>query len=81
MPLQQRPSERKQQILTSQRRFTTGGLRSDQIARAQRRAQYEQKLMRMKYALNIFLIYHCKHFYKTTHKELKIYSSLINRFQ
>jgi len=38
----------RQQILTSQRRFTTGGLRSDQIARAQRRAQYEQKLMRMK---------------------------------
>lgn len=38
---------RQQQILTSQRRFTTGGLRSDQIARAQRRAQYEQKLMRM----------------------------------
>jgi len=37
----------RQQILTSQRRFTTGGLRSDQIARAQRRAQYEQKLMRM----------------------------------
>ncbi|CAL7937789.1 unnamed protein product [Xylocopa violacea] len=45
--LQQRPTERRQQILTSQRRFTTGGLRSDQIARAQRRAQYEQKLMRM----------------------------------
>lgn len=38
----------RQQILTSQRRFTTGGLRSDQIARAQRRAQYQQKLMRMK---------------------------------
>ncbi|XP_011882336.1 PREDICTED: uncharacterized protein LOC105570030 [Vollenhovia emeryi] len=37
----------RQQILTSQRRFTTGGLRSDQIARAQRRAQYEQKLIRM----------------------------------
>ncbi|XP_039303920.1 uncharacterized protein LOC105199195 isoform X2 [Solenopsis invicta] len=37
----------RQQILTSQRRFTTGGLRSDQIARAQRRAQYEQKLLRM----------------------------------
>lgn len=46
--LQQRPLERRQQILTSQRRFTTGGLRSDQIARAQRRAQYEQKLMRIK---------------------------------
>lgn len=45
--LQQRPTNRRQQILTSQRRFTTGGLRSDQIARAQRRAQYEQKLMRM----------------------------------
>ncbi|KAF7408794.1 hypothetical protein HZH66_003331 [Vespula vulgaris] len=45
--LQQRPLERRQQILTSQRRFTTGGLRSDQIARAQRRAQYEQKLMRI----------------------------------
>ncbi|KAG7200531.1 hypothetical protein KM043_001094 [Ampulex compressa] len=43
-----RALERRQQILTSQRRFTTGGLRSDQIARAQRRAQYEQKLMRMK---------------------------------
>ncbi|XP_036146131.1 uncharacterized protein LOC105829520 isoform X2 [Monomorium pharaonis] len=37
----------RQQILTSQRRFTTGGLRSDQIAHAQRRAQYEQKLLRM----------------------------------
>ncbi|KAL0132605.1 hypothetical protein PUN28_000398 [Cardiocondyla obscurior] len=37
----------RQQILTSQRRFTTGGLRSDQIARAQRRAQFEQKLMRI----------------------------------
>lgn len=47
MSLQQRSTERRQQILTSQRRFTTGGLRSDQIARAQRRAQYEQKLMRM----------------------------------
>lgn len=45
--LQQRPMEWRQQILTSQRRFTTGGLRSDQIARAQRRAQYEQKLMRI----------------------------------
>lgn len=38
----------RQQILTSQRRFTTGGLRSDQIARAQKRAQYEQKMMRIK---------------------------------
>lgn len=47
MSLQHRSTERRQQILTSQRRFTTGGLRSDQIARAQRRAQYEQKLMRM----------------------------------
>ncbi|KAI4492544.1 PREDICTED: uncharacterized protein LOC106785935 isoform X1 [Polistes canadensis] len=47
LSLQQRPLERRQQILTSQRRFTTGGLRSDQIARAQRRSQYEQKLMRM----------------------------------
>lgn len=37
----------RQQILTSQRRFMTGGLRSDQIAHAQRRAQYEQKLLRM----------------------------------
>ncbi|XP_020292116.1 uncharacterized protein LOC109858858 isoform X2 [Pseudomyrmex gracilis] len=37
----------RQQILTSQRRFTTGGLRSDQIARAQKRAQYEQKMMRI----------------------------------
>ncbi|XP_015609855.1 uncharacterized protein LOC107274820 isoform X2 [Cephus cinctus] len=45
--LQQRALERRQQILTSQRRFNTGGLRSDQILRAQRRAQYEQKLMRM----------------------------------
>ncbi|XP_071635388.1 uncharacterized protein [Temnothorax longispinosus] len=45
-PMQPRTLGR-QQILTSQRRFTTGGLRSDQIARAQRRAQYEQKLMRM----------------------------------
>lgn len=45
--VQQRSTGRRQQILTSQRRFTTGGLRSDQIARAQRRAQYEQKLMRM----------------------------------
>lgn len=50
LSLQQRHQsllERRQQILTSQRRFTTGGLRSDQIARAQRRAQYEQKLLRM----------------------------------
>ncbi|XP_078040080.1 uncharacterized protein LOC144471671 isoform X2 [Augochlora pura] len=48
LSLQQRSAiERRQQILTSQRRFTTGGLRSDQIARAQRRAQYEQKLMRL----------------------------------
>ncbi|XP_076677484.1 uncharacterized protein LOC143373803 isoform X3 [Andrena cerasifolii] len=48
LSLQQRSAmERRQQILTSQRRFTTGGLRSDQIARAQRRAQYEQKLMRI----------------------------------
>lgn len=47
MSLPQRSLDRRQQILTSQRRFTTGGLRSDQIARAQRRAQYEQKLMRM----------------------------------
>ncbi|XP_068977211.1 uncharacterized protein [Bombus flavifrons] len=47
LSLQQRSTDRRQQILTSQRRFTTGGLRSDQIARAQRRAQYEQKLMRM----------------------------------
>lgn len=57
LSLQQRSAmERRQQILTSQRRFTTGGLRSDQIARAQRRAQYEQKLMRMKYD--------CKSIYK-----------------
>ena len=47
--LQQRALERRQQILTSQHRFNTGGLRSDQIVRAQRRAQYEQKLMRLKY--------------------------------
>ncbi|XP_017889686.1 probable serine/threonine-protein kinase cdc7 [Ceratina calcarata] len=47
MSVQQRSAGRRQQILTSQRRFTTGGLRSDQIARAQRRVQYEQKLMRM----------------------------------
>ncbi|XP_053995671.1 uncharacterized protein LOC128885595 [Hylaeus anthracinus] len=48
LSLQQRSAmDRRQQILTSQRRFTTGGLRSDQIARAQRRVQYEQKLMRM----------------------------------
>ncbi|XP_015432478.1 PREDICTED: uncharacterized protein LOC107188662 [Dufourea novaeangliae] len=48
LSLQQRSAiDRRQQILTSQRRFTTGGLRSDQIARAQRRAQYEQKLMRI----------------------------------
>ncbi|XP_012257902.2 putative mediator of RNA polymerase II transcription subunit 29 [Athalia rosae] len=45
--LQQRALERRQQILTSQRRFSTGGLRSDQIVRAQRHAQYQQKLMRM----------------------------------
>ncbi|XP_046480085.1 uncharacterized protein [Neodiprion pinetum] len=45
--LQQRALERRQQILTSQRRYNTGGLRSDQIVRAQRRAQYLQKLMRM----------------------------------
>lgn len=55
LSLQQRNAiERRQQILTSQRRFTTGGLRSDQIARAQRRAQYEQKLMRLKYDQSIF---------------------------
>lgn len=47
--LHQRSLERRQQILTSQRRFNTGGLRSDQIVRAQRRAQYENKLMRLKY--------------------------------
>lgn len=47
MPAQQRSMGRRQQILTSQRRFTTGGLRSDEIARAQRRAQFEQKLIRM----------------------------------
>lgn len=45
--LQQRALERRQQVLTSQRRFNTGGLRSDQIVRAQRRAQFEQKLMRL----------------------------------
>lgn len=48
LSMQPRTLERRQQILTSQRRFTTGGLRSDQIARAQRRAQYEQKIQRMK---------------------------------
>ncbi|XP_032678177.1 uncharacterized protein LOC116847357 isoform X2 [Odontomachus brunneus] len=47
LSMQPRILERRQQILTSQRRFTTGGLRSDQIARAQRRAQYEQKIQRM----------------------------------
>ncbi|XP_029155585.1 uncharacterized protein LOC114928503 isoform X2 [Nylanderia fulva] len=47
LTMQPRSTLARQQILTSQRRFTTGGLRSDQIARAQRRAQYEQKLMRM----------------------------------
>ncbi|EZA56731.1 uncharacterized protein LOC105278037 isoform X2 [Ooceraea biroi] len=47
LTMQPRTALGRQQILTSQRRFTTGGLRSDQIARAQRRAQYEQKLMRM----------------------------------
>ncbi|XP_011145630.1 uncharacterized protein LOC105186847 isoform X2 [Harpegnathos saltator] len=51
LSMQPRPLERRQQILTSQRRFTTGGLRSDQIARAQRRAQYEQKIERMNSAL------------------------------
>lgn len=51
--LQQRALERRQQILTSQRRFNTGGLRSDQIVRAQRRAQYEQKMTRMKYEMFI----------------------------
>lgn len=51
--LQQRALERRQQILTSQRSFNTGGLRSDQIMRAQRRAQYEQKLIRMKYEMFI----------------------------
>ncbi|XP_014469907.1 PREDICTED: uncharacterized protein LOC106741951 isoform X2 [Dinoponera quadriceps] len=51
LSMQPRTLERRQQILTSQRRFTTGGLRSDQIARAQRRAQYEQKIQRMNSAL------------------------------
>ncbi|XP_043474215.1 uncharacterized protein LOC122506214 [Leptopilina heterotoma] len=45
--LQQRALERRQQILTSQNRFNIGGLRSDQIVRAQRRQQYEQKLLRL----------------------------------
>ncbi|XP_051158466.1 uncharacterized protein LOC127279864 [Leptopilina boulardi] len=45
--LQQRALERRQQILTSQHRFNIGGLRSDQIVRAQRRQQYEQKLLRL----------------------------------
>ncbi|XP_066582432.1 uncharacterized protein [Prorops nasuta] len=45
--IQQRNMEGRQQILTSQRHFMTGLLRSDQIAHAQRRAQYEQKLMRV----------------------------------
>ncbi|XP_033209398.1 uncharacterized protein LOC117168111 [Belonocnema kinseyi] len=45
--LHQRALERPQQIITSQRRVSTGGLRSDQIVRAQRRAKYENKLMRL----------------------------------
>ncbi|XP_034939914.1 myb-like protein D [Chelonus insularis] len=46
--LQQRALERhQQQLMTSQRNIGTGGLRSDQILRSQRRAQYTQKLMRM----------------------------------
>uniref|UniRef100_A0A0C9RW87 Baz1b_0 protein n=2 Tax=Fopius arisanus TaxID=64838 RepID=A0A0C9RW87_9HYME len=45
--LQQRALERRQQILNSQRSFNAGGLRSDQILRAQRRQQYNQKLLRM----------------------------------
>ena len=47
---QQHRGLERQQVLTSQRRFNIGGLRSDQIVRA----QYEQKLERLKYE-NILL--------------------------
>ncbi|XP_057331743.1 uncharacterized protein LOC130671701 [Microplitis mediator] len=46
--LQRRALERRQQqLLSSQRIFNAGGLRSDQILRTQRRAQYAQKFMRL----------------------------------
>lgn len=49
--LQRRAIERRQQqqlLSTQQRMYNAGGLRSDQILRTQRRAQYAQKLMRQK---------------------------------
>lgn len=46
---QQQAQQRRQQILSPQRFLNTGGLRSDQILRAQKRAQFEQKILRMKY--------------------------------
>ncbi|XP_012281643.1 uncharacterized protein LOC105700407 [Orussus abietinus] len=45
--LQKRALERRQQMLTTPRRFAPDGLHSELISRAQRRAQYEQKLLRM----------------------------------
>ncbi|KAK0180523.1 hypothetical protein PV327_006150 [Microctonus hyperodae] len=45
--LQQRALDCRQQISTPQKLFSTGGLRSDQILRSQRRAQYAQKFMRI----------------------------------
>ncbi|XP_015114334.1 serine/arginine repetitive matrix protein 2 [Diachasma alloeum] len=45
--LKQRVLETRQRMLTTQRGFNAGGLRSDQILRAQRRQQYNQKLLRM----------------------------------